>query len=415
MLLFLQSLSARLLRSRTVVSAVTSVEAPCRTASDRRKFRLVRWYQDSCSSMSTQHVVLPRPTEPGLLFDEDLTSHRRDETSSPGHQLWDKYFNEMDKYLKTHGHVSVSKRDTKNHSLYAWMRSQRMQWKRGTLPWHYYRRLSAVPEFAWDKQEDRWRQNFYSLVSFCEQQGHCSVPLRASGPEHSSRLARWVVKQRHLFKQNMLPDHRRRRLEGIGFQFSPDEDRFQARLQQLVAFTARHGHPNVPRSWPEDVPLATWVNSVRLRWRRGKLPVRHYRLLSNIGFSFTPQDQSWEDNYVTLKRFTAVHGHCYPSFLENRHLNAWLSVQKRGYRMGTLMPERELKLYQLGIDWRPKREVFNERYENIKAFCERHGHFDVPQQSCLKTWIKQFQALGRKRLSKSSQKQLDSINFPWKI
>lgn len=381
----------------------------------KQRFRLVNWPQDNAHSRDNLFAQAPIRTyfQNATIFEGEQEVNRNlNETYFVEH-TWESHFEELMAFLRSNGHTCVNRRDSQYHSLYMWLRAQRYEWRRGRLPWKYYCRLSSIPEFVWDKQEERWRQNLFLLISFLEKHGHCSVPLKLPGSGNSTRLARWVAKQRHLSKYGLLSDDRRRRLEGIGFQFSPEEDRFHARLRELVSFASRHGHPNVPRSWPENVSLARWVDSVRLRWRRGKLPLRYHRLLTSIGFSFAPQDHLWEVNFNALKRFTAIHGHCWPSFLENRHLNAWLLAQKRIYRTGTLAPDRELKLYQLGVDLRPKKKVFQERFDSIREFYLCHGHYNVPHQSSLKTWIVQFQVLGRQRLSRSSQKQLDSINFPW--
>jgi len=56
------------------------------------------------------------------------------------------------------------------------------------------------------------------------------------------------------------------------------------RLLELRTFKRRFGHARVPSDWPENRPLARWVNKQRAR--RPKLPAGRKRLLDALGFDW---------------------------------------------------------------------------------------------------------------------------------
>jgi Helicase associated domain len=351
----------------------------------------------------------PPPKNPPRVSDVEphAESHRD--------RAWEARFADLRAFVDAHGHVELSRHDPKQAALYRWIVLQRHEWNGGKLSAARYRRLSAIPGFVWDKQYEQWKRNFFDLVAYKEKHGNCTVALKndSKQSEATNHLARWAVKQRHLFKHGMLPDDRRRRLEGIGFQFCPDEDRFQARLIELKEYQARHGHVNVPRAWSENPSLARWVDFVRCRWRNGKLPVRHYRNLASVGFSFVPNEASWASHYASLSAFVREHGHARPSFLEDRVLNKWLVSQRKSFATATLSADKRQMLMDLGVDFRSWRLIFGEGLAELRAFYRRHGHLNVPPDSKLSSWISQVRSSGRKSLSLASRAELESLGFDW--
>jgi hypothetical protein len=70
------------------------------------------------------------------------------------------------------------------------------------------------------------------------------------------------------------------------------------------------GHCQVPRHWPDDPALATWVHVQRSRYQRGALQRDREERLTALGFELTPYHQSWETYYAALRSFRDTHGHC---------------------------------------------------------------------------------------------------------
>jgi hypothetical protein len=63
-----------------------------------------------------------------------------------------------------------------------------------------------------------------------------------------------------------------------GTRAHPNEAGWEAQLARLAAYKAAQSDCNVPKGWPEDPPLANWVN----RQRKGKRQLDHGELSSGM-------------------------------------------------------------------------------------------------------------------------------------
>jgi len=99
-----------------------------------------------------------------------------------------------------------------------WTTSQRHRWRRGLLPTETFRALSAL-DFAYDSYDARWKARFQQLAAFHSQHGHCRVPF--NDPEIPPGLYAWLLVQRQRQRQGRLEDTRKRRLDGLGFDWNP--------------------------------------------------------------------------------------------------------------------------------------------------------------------------------------------------
>ena len=110
-----------------------------------------------------------------------------------------------------------------------------------------------------------WEQRLKELKAFKKEHGHCNVP--GHYPPNQP-LGSWVAFTRSRKKAGKLAEERIRCLEELGFcwalrkrsVFRLDWD---VMLAALTAFTERHGHCNVPHTWPEDPRLSWYVKNLR--------------------------------------------------------------------------------------------------------------------------------------------------------
>jgi len=130
------------------------------------------------------------------------------------------------------------------------------------------------------------------------------------------------------------------------------------------------------------------------------------RKLDDIGFQWVVVDRSdniaipWEESYANLKKFRDTHGHCNVPKKEN-FLYGWVDRQKKLKRKGKLLQDRVEKLENLGIQWTPLRDLWEDRYSELKEFYRIHGHCNVPNdKSGLHFWV-------RSQKSRHKQKTLD--------
>jgi hypothetical protein len=167
-------------------------------------------------------------------------------------------------------------------------------------------------------------------------------------------LGEWVNNQRQRNRKETLDPERQKRLEEIGFEwgltYAVTWDETYALLQQ---FKKREGHCNVPMSHTEDgANLGRWVDAQRQRNRKETLDPERQKRLEEIGFEWGLANATWDEMYALLKQFEKREGHCTRvpiSHTEDRiGLGSWLSHQREFKKEGTLDPDRQTRLEEIG-------------------------------------------------------------------
>jgi hypothetical protein len=119
-----------------------------------------------------------------------------------------------------------------------------------------------------------WELCFQELLLFRTRHGHCS-PTRNSvldeseglpGADFSKKLGLWVMSQRNARRSGRLEKCRKKRLDAIGFVWSPQDLIWNKKYLQLAKFVQANNHCSVPLTGCDG--LGRWVSTQRLR--RGK-------------------------------------------------------------------------------------------------------------------------------------------------
>lgn len=92
-------------------------------------------------------------------------------------------------------------------------------------------------------------------------------------------------------------------------------DLWDKRYQQLVDFTAKHQHCNVPLNYKENPMLSNWTKRQRHQYRL-KIEGRHttmtderQQMLENLGFVWDSHAAAWNERWEQLRDFFLEHGH----------------------------------------------------------------------------------------------------------
>jgi len=93
--------------------------------------------------------------------------------------------------------------------------------------------------------------------------------------------------------------------------------------------------------------------SCRYRHKLGELPKHYVDRLEEIGFVWAPSDRVWNELFMRLVKYKAKHGDCdvptsYPSDPELAH---WVVTQRHAKTIGSVTPQRERKLAEIGFSW----------------------------------------------------------------
>lgn len=134
---------------------------------------------------------------------------------NPMETNWQRMFEALVDYKRTHGHCNVPPRWKENRELATWVTVQRRAKKTGIAREDRVKKLEKIG-FVWDRHESLWEERFQTLVEYKQTHGHCRVPqsYRRDPP-----LGVWVHSQRRGKKAGALNEERRQRLSEIGFEW----------------------------------------------------------------------------------------------------------------------------------------------------------------------------------------------------
>eukprot|EP00339_Tiarina_fusa_P002881 CAMPEP_0117031220 /NCGR_PEP_ID=MMETSP0472-20121206/22468_1 /TAXON_ID=693140 ORGANISM="Tiarina fusus, Strain LIS" /NCGR_SAMPLE_ID=MMETSP0472 /ASSEMBLY_ACC=CAM_ASM_000603 /LENGTH=285 /DNA_ID=CAMNT_0004739507 /DNA_START=99 /DNA_END=953 /DNA_ORIENTATION=+ len=98
--------------------------------------------------------------------------------------------------------------------------------------------------------------------------------------------------------------------------------------------------------------------------------------------------EQWNQRYRELQRFQKEHDHCLVplNWPKNPSLAHWVKRQRYLYRVkqegkhSTLTEERQQALAALGFVWDSHAAGWEERWNELREFKERHGHCNVPKK-----------------------------------
>lgn len=327
---------------------------------------------------------------------------------------WEERFGELEAFKKRFGHCNVAQDYDANPQLGSWVNAQRNSFRDGTLGTARIQRLKALG-FDWDPNETYWLRMFDQLREFKKREGHCDVPAKY---RPNQCLAGWVVGLRSSHREGKLPENKVRKLNEIDFAWSPREAQWQQMFDELKVFKECEGHCRVPRSYPKNPQLATWVTSQR--GSRHTLSRERIEKLETIGFDWDPSESFWREKLEALRAFKLREGHCNvpEDYDQDRELGVWIHTQRAYSRMSKLSAPRVAKLDELGFDWNPNQTCWQKMFSELKTFKKREGHCNVPARyrsnAQLGAWVyAQRDRRHKGTLPQEQLQKLSAIGFEW--
>ena len=113
-----------------------------------------------------------------------------------------------------------------------------------------------------------WERRFQQLVEYKQQNGNCNVSTQ---DEANKQLGLWVDRQRQLFKKGKLSSEQIESMNGIGFSWNLDEDKWNEMFDQLKDYKKDNGDCNVSTLDKDYKKLGSWVSSQRTAHKNNKL------------------------------------------------------------------------------------------------------------------------------------------------
>lgn len=211
-------------------------------------------------------------------------------------------------------------------------------------------------------------------------------------------------------------------------------------FEKLRKYKETYGNCIVPRGFPLDPRLATWVSEQRKQYKlklNGKtssMNDKRIKLLNELGFVWNVQESAWNKHFDLLKQFKKDNGHCLVA-VKHPELGLWVKEQRRHYwlekngKQSQMTIQRKTKLDEIGFCWDAQDAFWREKVDELIRFKAKHGHCLVPRnEPSLGTWVHhqrtQYKlavtgsSRGKQRqtvLSLERQRELQKLGFVWSL
>lgn len=273
---------------------------------------------------------------------------------------WSEMYQSLKEYHTLHGNADVPHGWKKDLKLAAWVSQQRQRRKSGLIADQQLRLLDEIG-FTWQHRErGNWEDRLAEVADYKAKQGNCEIPFNYP---QNLRLSRFVQKMRAQRNNGTLSAERIARLDALGFVWgggrkaSADSEGvsedWQSRFDELLHYKRVHGDCDVPTRCRESPQLGNWVSQQRQNRKSGKLHPERQRRLNEIGFDWRSgsRKEEWSTRFEQLKAYKERFGDCHVpvKWQENPQLGVWAANQRHRLKSGTLSPEKEKLLLDLGL------------------------------------------------------------------
>lgn len=135
-------------------------------------------------------------------------------------QRWDRKYEVLERHVAVEGSADVPEDlMLEGIRMGAWVRTQRIAERRGTLSAERKQRLERLPGWTWDAKAAAWWEIYAVLGRWIDRSGSAAVPRRLI---EGYPLWEWCAFQRKLWKQGKLATDRVAALEALrGWEWEP--------------------------------------------------------------------------------------------------------------------------------------------------------------------------------------------------
>ena len=284
--------------------------------------------------------------------------------------LWLKGYQSIKLYFNENNSTRVpdSYKTYDNFKLGSWVKTRRLDYKRGKLANDKVTALELFPDWSWDPNADDWLTTYQEVKFLLSSKSLHEVEL---GRKDSSlkTYAGWLISQKrnYLAWENVTEDNKPiyprltkqqiAQLEELpGWTWDRRKEVWNSNFKILHDFLSTNSFESInPKTVHQEFTIGRWIVKQRQAFKEGKLETWKRDLLESINWVADPFETQWIETYEILEKYLSETGSAYvPQTLTylGRRLGAWVSGQRQDFKANKLSLIRIQKLQMLnGWTW----------------------------------------------------------------
>lgn len=198
---------------------------------------------------------------------------------------------------------------------------------------------------------------------------------------------------------------------------------WMAKYNLAKKYKEKYGDLRIPRAFRMDnVNIGLWIGTQRAKYAQSELSNEKIELLEEIGMLWRVIDESWNKYYAVAEAYYEEHGDLKVPIdyvVDGLNLGNWISIQRQFYVSKKMSAGKINKLEAIGMVWNLHTEAWDEKFNLLKAYYEKHGDINIPQDYNvngynLYRWLTgQKHKYKQKRLTYKQIDALESIGIVW--
>ena len=289
-----------------------------------------------------------------------------------------------------------------------------------------------------DALSSSWEEMYRRLVRYKNEYGHVNVHAHYKTPD-GLPLGNWCACQRRVYSgktHGILTAERIRKLNELGFQWNPVEERWMERYRCAEAYYREHGDLLVKYDYEAEdgVRLGAWIQQSRAAFKKRRLPEEKIRMLQWIGMVWDSAEYQWDSNYALCQKYYEQNG-CPPPTTyraeDGSFPGKWLSRVvlhqiDSDPKYTPLRDDQIERLKQIGVVFERHSELtWNRAFEAAQEYYRAHrdlnvpGSYVTPDGLRLYAWLdyqRQSNAgLSKGELTPERKAKLDALHFDWSL
>ncbi len=343
---------------------------------------------------------------------------------------WDIMYEKAKEYYEQNGDLIIpaNYHTEEGYALGRWLTIQRLAYADKTdkpLTQVQIDKLEAIG-VVWDSHLDYiWNRYFEKAKEYYEQNGDLNVPRGYI--VDGLKLSIWLQRMRSAYankRYTVVTPEKKKLLDSIGMVWNPLSDQWEKNYLEAMEYFNEHGSLYMDYKYitPSGLKLGYWIT--HLRQKKDELTDEQIARLDRIGMVWNTMEYKFEHGYKYAVRYYHQNGNLNPPITyitdDGFRLGYWLEQKRRQNKKGTLCDEYIKRLEEIGMLWKPTKDLWQQMFDEAKKYLEENGDLNVPQDyktaqgRKLCAWLtKQRRDRREGNLSEDKIRQLDSLGMRW--
>lgn len=287
--------------------------------------------------------------------------------------LWHKGYQSLECYYNENSSTRVpdSYKTIDNFNLGSWVKTRRLDYKRGKLDKDKIELLEIFPDWSWDPNADDWLTTYQDVKNLAISKSLHEIELGRKDA-NLKKFSGWLISQKrnYLAWENVdeenKPIYPRLTTQQIslleelpGWTWDRRKEIWNGNFSILKDYLLGNSFESIsPKTTHQNFTIGRWLVKQRAAFKEGKLEPWKKELLESVNWVADPFEAQWSETYVILERYLAETGSAYvPQSLTymGKRLGAWVSGQRQDFKASKLSEHRVQKLQSLnGWTWDAK-------------------------------------------------------------